>query len=365
MEKLNSSTDKKEPKGKAKKRSTKEKEQPTNHAKTKSNDIRKCPSCGANISSFSYKCPYCGTEFSNLEVAHSLKDFSEGLERITATGKSQRIASYITNYPVPNSKEDLLEFMILASSNIQSKKGTANSSNAANTIQKAWTIKVEQIYQKAKITIKNSNDMKDIEDIYNQVKQSDKQPLYMRLLDWKILLIVFFGLIFVTYFFFWLLTILLVILAVSLFCFYKWKGQKIELLKKYEVIIYIVCILLLVGAILCGVRACDKNANKDVNWKNYYSESVEKNDVEIDIQFEANILFNRYDVSILAYDQKETLPHGKDRTIHFQLPDGVHQITFKSADNDITNSINLVVKGKTKVTYKISCQIDRICNKLL
>lgn len=55
------------------------------------------------------------------------KDFKEGdeaeeaLERFESQ-KNQEKASLIINFAVPNSKEDIMEFMILAASNIDVKK---------------------------------------------------------------------------------------------------------------------------------------------------------------------------------------------------------------------------------------------------
>ncbi len=42
-------------------------------------NIRKCPSCGAEIPAFAGKCPSCGHEFSDTKVDNSVKEFFEQL----------------------------------------------------------------------------------------------------------------------------------------------------------------------------------------------------------------------------------------------------------------------------------------------
>ena len=54
------------------------------------------------------------------------------------------------------------------------------------------------------------------------------------------------------------------------------------------------------------------------------------------------------------------LLHGENKTINFKLPNGIHKLKFKNADNESYDTINLTVNGNTKVDYKISCHTDEI-----
>ena len=56
-------------------------------------NIRKCPSCGAEIPAFSGKCPSCGHEFSDTKVDNSVKEFFDEL------------AEYSDGYESENDKE--------------------------------------------------------------------------------------------------------------------------------------------------------------------------------------------------------------------------------------------------------------------
>lgn len=82
--------------------------------------------------------------------------------------KEEQKSNIIINYSIPNTKEDILEFMILACSNINVKQGIDD------VVSKAWLSKLEQVYQKAQITIKNSNDFNQIKNIYDNKKKEIK-----------------------------------------------------------------------------------------------------------------------------------------------------------------------------------------------
>lgn len=102
--------------------------------------IIKCPVCGENIPSFTAICPTCGYEFRGTDSSDSVKELASKLEN-AITDKER--ASLIRTFPVPNTREDILEFMILASTNIK------NSFQAE--ICEAWSVKFEQAFEKSKI----------------------------------------------------------------------------------------------------------------------------------------------------------------------------------------------------------------------
>ena len=90
------------------------------------------------------KCVFCNYEIRERNVSETLQKFC--IELSESQNESEK-ASYIRNYPIPNSKEDILEFMILASSNIN---GESNI-----TVFEAWSAKLEQAYQKAKMVFQS------------------------------------------------------------------------------------------------------------------------------------------------------------------------------------------------------------------
>ena len=96
------------------------------------------------------------------------KDTEEEARENFEEQKREQKANTIINYSVPNTKEDIFEFMILACSNINVKQGIDD------VVSKAWLSKLEQVYQRAQITIKNSNDLIQIKNIYDSKKKEIK-----------------------------------------------------------------------------------------------------------------------------------------------------------------------------------------------
>lgn len=124
-------------------------------------EIYKCPNCGEIIDAFVTVCPACDYEIRGSKATVTLQQFYWDLHR---TENSEDKASMIRNYPIPNSKEDILEFMILASSNI--------SGEADTNIFEAWVAKFEQAYQKAQITLRNDPVFVQVKDIYEKTEKT-------------------------------------------------------------------------------------------------------------------------------------------------------------------------------------------------
>ena len=74
--------------------------------------IRKCPSCGSEIPSLTAICPNCGHELANVTESEAMKKFQEGLTKLD--GKAQ--ADFIASFSIPNTREDLGNFLITISS---------------------------------------------------------------------------------------------------------------------------------------------------------------------------------------------------------------------------------------------------------
>ena len=97
-------------------------------------EMKQCPSCNAPVNSFSSVCSDCGYEFRNIGANHSVKSLSEKLEKVVAeceiksyehmvgrgygdeeSARRDDIAAkqkfVIKNFPVPNTREDILELL--------------------------------------------------------------------------------------------------------------------------------------------------------------------------------------------------------------------------------------------------------------
>lgn len=119
--------------------------------------VHKCPQCGEALHSFVSVCPACGHEMRDTIVTKAVREFFSKLEIIGS--KEQKIA-FISAFPVPNNKEDILEFMSLASSNFDAYYYAAHLDE--EDMSDAWLAKIEQCYQKAKISFGNDADFGEI-----------------------------------------------------------------------------------------------------------------------------------------------------------------------------------------------------------
>lgn len=165
--------------------------------------MHKCPNCGETLKAFTTVCPSCGYEIRDVKSSNSIQELALKLESIAAqkmpsfeekkslmkmifgtdfkeeneaeealkrfeAQKQREMASLIVNFSVPNTKEDILEFMLLAASNINVHHGVDDD------VSKAWIAKLDQVYQKAKLSMSSHPDFSEIESIYNQKKQELK-----------------------------------------------------------------------------------------------------------------------------------------------------------------------------------------------
>lgn len=170
-------------------------------------EIHKCPNCGEVLPSFTRNCPVCGYELREVKAASSVKEFALKLEAI----ESQRIfeprpkgilglvnsrehisktdeqkISLIQSFSIPNATEDMLEFMILATANVDVKMydsyRSSSITKSERAISEAWLSKMEQVYQKASYSQGDPQDTKQIQALYDsfhvKVKKSKRKGIY-------------------------------------------------------------------------------------------------------------------------------------------------------------------------------------------
>lgn len=123
--------------------------------------IKKCPSCGASVSSFSITCSECGHEFVNESSNEVQKRFQAGLLNFT----DEKKIDFIASFPIPNTREDLGNFVIMLGSTI------VNALN--NGDDKCFIVSYKTKYDelKSKINISLSKD----DPIYSEVKKFDEK----------------------------------------------------------------------------------------------------------------------------------------------------------------------------------------------
>lgn len=146
-------------------------------------DIKKCPACGAMIQSFTTRCPECGYEFRNIDANQGVEKLFEMLNDVESQANTasstlamfglakdktiERKKSIIMNFPIPNTKEDILEFLSLAIPN--AKVSFWSQDDTAKEMAPTWKKKCEQIIMKAKFSMKE--DKQALEEIAAYAKE--------------------------------------------------------------------------------------------------------------------------------------------------------------------------------------------------
>ena len=118
-------------------------------------EIRKCPQCGEVINAFVSVCPSCGHEMRGATATSVVHQLALKLDTASSVSEKEKL---IRNFYIPNTLEDILECLILASSNIETNSDCRN----------AWEAKLEQIYQKAQLTFGNSAEFEYVEEKYTR-----------------------------------------------------------------------------------------------------------------------------------------------------------------------------------------------------
>ena len=129
----------------------------TNERKTTyDGELHKCPNCGELLNSFVTNCPACGYELRSVKTKSPVNELAKKLEKTPYLDEKIEL---ITNFYVPNTKEDIFDFFILAVSNLE---------DTVYDTDDAWQAKLEQTYHKAKISFGNTPEFEYIEKTYKQ-----------------------------------------------------------------------------------------------------------------------------------------------------------------------------------------------------
>ena len=163
------------------------------HSKAKevAGNITKCPACGGNVKSFSINCQDCGHEFQNIQINESLETLINKLEdeeknvypNIQFGIENHRLEkkiSIITQFPIPNTKSAIVEFMMYSLPLIENK--AINNKEAL-----AWKTKFEQSLIKLQIISKTPQELhllQEFQEKFNKtVSNYNKSRRSFRLFD--------------------------------------------------------------------------------------------------------------------------------------------------------------------------------------
>lgn len=153
-------------------------------------ELHKCPNCGETLNSFVVNCPSCGYELRGAKSANAVQELAHKLDLIESQreyGKpvgvfkkqpqepqisktDERKINMIKSFAIPNTKEDLFEFIILASSNINLERYDEQGelSESQKAVSDAWLSKLEQAYEKARVSFGYAKEFAKMEELYKK-----------------------------------------------------------------------------------------------------------------------------------------------------------------------------------------------------
>ncbi len=158
-----------------------------------------CPYCGAPLNSFSGICTGCGREIYRKSYATACQKLCEKLEQIESGRPKETVLSFIAGYidkatdnvrlkptdqkkieaingfVVPNSKADILEFLMLAESRIEALSHRCDDEYlalASEYMKQAWQSKHDQVLDKAELLLSADPDFIKIRNAYQSKRAS-------------------------------------------------------------------------------------------------------------------------------------------------------------------------------------------------
>ncbi len=134
--------------------------------------VKRCPACGEVVSLNDFVCKACGHELRRVTDG-SINDLYRRLEQLEAARTKDEgetkdgiprtdalKANAIRYFPIPNTKQDLLEFLVMAKANSQE-----SDSDYEEVVLEAWKSKFDQAYDKAEALFGEDEDFSKFEKI--------------------------------------------------------------------------------------------------------------------------------------------------------------------------------------------------------
>jgi hypothetical protein len=137
--------------------------------KEKVGNIKTCPACGAPAKALDIACSECGHEFQNKKANKSITELIDKLEAEDNLHyendilRSQKKSIIITQFPIPQTKEDIFEFLSFSFPFLE-------NTSLYDWEKKAWRTKASQALIKAKLSQGNETDKLIIIEFENKLK---------------------------------------------------------------------------------------------------------------------------------------------------------------------------------------------------
>ena len=130
-------------------------------------EIKKCPSCGSVLPSGVLRCPECGYEIRDSQASHAAIDF---FNKIQNSYSIQQKADIIKNYPIPNTKEDITDFLNRAKAEMQCNYNPENSDDIL--LYNAWVTHCNNL--RNRVNSFPENEKKDFTKTLEEISMIEK-----------------------------------------------------------------------------------------------------------------------------------------------------------------------------------------------
>lgn len=177
-------------------------------------EIHKCPNCGEIVDALLPKCPTCGYEFRGVKSVSSAQVLSAKLAELDAQRKpkdkkkssnndrgelneiDEQKITLISTFPIPNAKEDLFEFVVVACSNVNTDLYKDERPKREFAITKAWNATLEQAYIKSKVLFAGDFRLDAIEAMHKEIQHKIEDAKIKKAKEEKsdLLVVIFFAL---------------------------------------------------------------------------------------------------------------------------------------------------------------------------
>lgn len=149
--------------------------------------VVKCPQCGGPLEPFETACGACGFVFRDSPRSESMQQFADALSKLSGSSDSmenptlfkEKLTTLIRGFVIPNNKQDIVEFFILAQTNIVSNNlsWSQSSSSTKREVADAWLAKLNQAYSKAMISFADREERSYIESAYTSTIEAIEKAI--------------------------------------------------------------------------------------------------------------------------------------------------------------------------------------------
>ena len=156
-------------------------------------EVRKCPNCGAQVKGGSAVCTECGYVFTNVSANSSAEKLQAKLDEFNRrqeqradsrgylrtvfdsnTSRWKQKMEIISTFPVPNTREDLLEFLTMLQPLADATGSHDGSNSDVEDMSYAYWLLYTNCINKAKLSFPNDNDFQYYFQTYEKQLQKTK-----------------------------------------------------------------------------------------------------------------------------------------------------------------------------------------------